>query len=115
MSLISSEQELERKRLYYIKNKDKILAKKHERKDIIYQNKIARKLNSPEEYEKEMMRKFSQQEERENPGKCEMCETPELDLDHVLEKHHDDYTSTKVWFLCKPCHASADSYRRRKV
>ena len=110
----STEDELKRKSEYYQKNKEKILARKRERKDIIYENKMNRKIESDDEYEKEQMRRLSKVYEAEKPDKCEMCSISSKEIDHELEKHHPFYDSAEIWWLCKPCHSECDRCRRRK-
>lgn len=114
MVLKSSEKELERKRKYYLANKERILEKKHARNDIIYANKVARNLTSEEEWEKEQVRKLSKLETI-RPEACELCKIPSEKLDHLLEFHHFDYQKTDdgSW-LCKTCHSIADRCRRRE-
>jgi hypothetical protein len=113
MPLKTDEATLEKKRAYYQANKQKILDRKHERQDIIYQNKVARNIESTDEFEKEMMRKFSKLD-NERPDKCDLCGIPQEGLGYQLELHHFDYNETKGSFLCKPCHGESDRCRRRK-
>jgi len=113
MAIKTSEAELDRKKAYYEKNKEKILERKHSRNAEIYINKVNRKMESDDEFEKEMMRKLSKLD-NVNPGKCELCGVEESTLDHKLELHHFSYNETKGSFLCKPCHAEADKMRRRE-
>jgi hypothetical protein len=109
----TSEDILEKKRQYYQENKEKILARKHERKDIIYQNKIKRKLMNPEEWHKEQMRKLSKIDNI-RPDACELCGKKQSELDHLLECHHESYEDTKGVWVDKNCHSILDRSRRRR-
>jgi hypothetical protein len=105
---------LKKKHEYYVKNKEAILEKKHARQDIIYQNKVARNMESDKEFEKEYARKLSKLETI-RPEACELCNTHSSKLDHLLEFHHFDYQKVDEGsWLCKPCHAEADKMRRRQ-
>ena len=110
----TSEAELEKKAEYYRANKEKILARKHERKDEIYARKRERNQTSSDEFEKEAMRKLSREQYKGiEPTNCTVCNISKDDLGYPLERHHDSYVSTEVMFVCKPCHAELDKIRRR--
>ena len=114
MTLKSTETELARKHEYYLKNKEKILEKKHSRQAEIYTNKINRNLTSEKEFEKEFMRKLSKLDNI-RPDACELCNIKQSELDHKLELHHMSYEDTKGVWVCKPCHAELDKVRRRET
>jgi hypothetical protein len=109
----TNEKTLEKKAEYYKKNKEKILARKKERKIEIYVNKINRNMSSEKEFEKEFARKLSKYENI-RPDACELCGTKQDELDHYLELHHLDYEKTQGVWVCKTCHAELDKVRRRE-
>jgi hypothetical protein len=103
----SSEKELVRKKVYYLSNRNRILARKKQRSHYIYLNKRKKILEDPSEYEKEQIRYFC----RRFYPRSSSC------MDCGLKAHNlmlfVDYESCYAVTLCLKCHINRQKLRRR--